>query len=197
MEALADSSLFGATWTRPASISTRSAMRSSALLTLFLGISVIQSDQLLVIGPDYVYKYNTTGWGWIHIALAIVLAAIAFGIFWGMTWARVSAILIAAISIVVMFLWLPYYPVWSIVVIALDVVVIWAIATWDADNAWRRGCLAIAGRRRFAVGYEAGSTPVSAGTRNESCLLVGSMILANTRSRNNSSPPAAWSNPSR
>ena len=77
-----------------------------ALLTLLLRISALSSDQLLVIGPDYIYKYNTTGWGWIRIVLATLFAVVAFGLFWGTTWARV--ILIAALSIVVIFLWLPY-----------------------------------------------------------------------------------------
>ncbi len=118
-----------------------------ALLTLLLRISALSSDQLLVIGPDYIYKYNTTGWGWIHIVLATLFAVVAFGLLWGTTWARV--ILIAALSIVVIFLWLPYYPVWSIVVIALDVVVIWAVATWDT---WRPlPCRFIAWRYPYAV----------------------------------------------
>jgi hypothetical protein len=47
----------------------------------------------------------------------------------------VAAIVIASVSIVVMFLWLPYYPVWSLVVIALDVIVIWAVTTWDNGRA--------------------------------------------------------------
>ena len=51
--------------------------------------------------------------------------------------------------------------------------------------------LANTGSRRFSVGYDAATTPVSASTRNESALLVGSMIRANTSWRNTSSPPAA------
>jgi hypothetical protein len=51
----------------------------------------------------------------------------------------VAAIVMASISIVVMFLWLPYYPVWSLVVIALDVIVIWAVATWDTAGRARNG----------------------------------------------------------
>jgi hypothetical protein len=51
-----------------------------ALLTLLQGISAIVNDQLLIIGPDYVYKFNTTGWGWIHIVVAILSGIIAFGL---------------------------------------------------------------------------------------------------------------------
>ena len=81
------------------------------------------------------YKFNTSGWGWVHIVLGILLIIIAFGLFWGTTWARILAIIIACLGIVVMFLWLPHYPVWSIVLIALNVLVIWAVATWDTTRS--------------------------------------------------------------
>lgn len=45
------------------------------------------------------------------------------------TWARAAAIVIASFSIITQFLWLPHYPVWAILIIALDVLVIWAAAT--------------------------------------------------------------------
>lgn len=103
----------------------------SGLLTVFQGISVLSADKLTMPAPDYVYGFNHTAWGWIHIIVGVLVAAVAFGLFWSTTWARVSAIVIAALSIVSMFLWLPQYPVWSIVVIALDIFAIWAVANWD------------------------------------------------------------------
>jgi len=108
---------------------------TAAVLTLLMGISAIVNDELLVIGPDYAYKFNTTSWGVIHIVIAILLGAVAVGLIMGLTWARVTAIVLASLSIVLNFLWLPYYPVWSIVVIALDIIVIWAIATWDTSRS--------------------------------------------------------------
>ena len=118
-----------------ASIAAGALLFTAAVLTLLEGISAIANDELLVIGPDYVYKFNTTTWGWIHIVVAILLGAVAVGLIMGTTWARVAGIVLASVSIVVNFLWLPYYPVWSIVVIALDVIVIWAIATWDTSRS--------------------------------------------------------------
>ncbi|HET9875883.1 MAG TPA: hypothetical protein VFQ37_08960 [Mycobacterium sp.] len=105
----------------------------SALLTILQGISALGADDLLIVGDgdvDYVYEFSTTAWGWILIVLGILLAAVAFGLFWGRVWARVAAIVMASISIVGMFLWLPHYPVWAIVVIALDIIVIWAVSAW-------------------------------------------------------------------
>jgi hypothetical protein len=121
-----------------ATFAAAALLLTSGILTLLTGVSAVVNNKLLVVQSDYVYKFNTTGWGWLHIVLGILLILVAFGLFWGTTWARVMAIIIACVGIVAMFLWLPYYPVWSIVLIALDVLVIWAIATWDTSQS-RRG----------------------------------------------------------
>ncbi|MBE1552147.1 hypothetical protein GGC64_006234 [Mycobacterium sp. OAS707] len=117
-----------------ASLATGALLLTCGVLTVLQGISALVNDELLVIGPHYIYKFNTTGWGWVHIVVGVLLGAVAIGLFVGAGWARAAAIVMAAISIVVMFLWLPYYPVWSLVVIALDVIVIWAVSTWDSTR---------------------------------------------------------------
>ncbi|MFB7723980.1 hypothetical protein ACFVUS_02375 [Nocardia sp. NPDC058058] len=101
------------------------------VLSILQGISAAASDDLLIVGTnDYIYKFNTSAWGWIHIVIGAIVVLTAIGLLTGATWARVAAIIIAAISIVENFLWLPYYPAWSLLIIALDVVIIWAISTW-------------------------------------------------------------------
>lgn len=101
------------------------------VLSILEGISAAASDDLVIVDVnDYLYKLNTTSWGWIHIVLGIVVVIAAIGLMMGTTWGRASAMVLAALSIIANFLWLPYYPAWSILIIALDVVVIWAVATW-------------------------------------------------------------------
>jgi hypothetical protein len=121
-----------------ASIGAGALLLTSAVLTVLQGIQALVDHRPLIIGSNYVYKFNATGWGWIHIAAGIVLGIVAMGLISGAVWARVTAIVMACISIVVMFMWLPYYPMWSIIVIALDVIIIWAVATWDTTAASRR-----------------------------------------------------------
>ncbi|WFN92406.1 hypothetical protein [Gordonia sihwensis] len=104
----------------------------AGLLGLFQGISAVVNDDLIVVGPQYVYQFDTTAWGWIHIVVGVLAMIIAIGMFTGAVWARVAAIVIASLSIIANFLWLPYYPWWSILLIALDLVVIWAVATWKS-----------------------------------------------------------------
>ena len=107
----------------------------SAVATILLGISTLAHDRTIVAGPGYSYEFSTIAWGWIHIIVGILVGVVAFGLFWSTTWARVAAIIIASLSIVTQFLWLPHYPVWAIVVIALDIFVIWAVATWESPAA--------------------------------------------------------------
>ncbi|WP_127784726.1 hypothetical protein [Rhodococcus sp. X156] len=104
------------------------------ILQFLQGLSALADDDILIVGPEYVYTLDTTAWGWIHLIVGALLAITGFCLFTGATWARVVAIFIAAISIIANFLWLPYYPVWSIVLIAIDVVIIWAVATWNTDD---------------------------------------------------------------
>ncbi|AHH14848.1 putative membrane protein [Nocardia nova SH22a] len=101
------------------------------VLSILEGISAVANDKLFVAGLDYIYEFDTTTWGWIHIVLGILLVIAALGLMSGTTWGRVAAITLAALSILANFLWLPYYPAWSILVIALNIVVIWAVATWQ------------------------------------------------------------------
>lgn len=105
-------------------------------LSILEGISAASSDDLLVVGTnDYIYKFNTHAWGWIHIVVGILVIITAYGLMTGTTWGRVGAMIMAALSIVANFLWMPYYPAWSLLIIALDALVIWAIATWKPTTA--------------------------------------------------------------
>jgi hypothetical protein len=117
------------------SIAAAFLLLTVGVLSILEGISAVVNDKLFVAGVNYVYQFDTTGWGWVHIALGILLVCASFGLMTGAAWARVTAIVLASLSIIGHFLWLPYYPAWSILLIALNVVVIWAIATWRPREA--------------------------------------------------------------
>ncbi|MFE5707346.1 hypothetical protein [Rhodococcus koreensis] len=115
-------------------------MVTVGIIQLCQGIAAVAKNEVFLVGVEYVYKFDLTTWGWIHIVLGAVVAIVGLALFTGAGWARVSAIIVAAVSILANFLWLPYYPVWSLVIIALDVVVIWAVSTWNpaADDGSAR-----------------------------------------------------------
>ncbi|NKY57454.1 DUF7144 family membrane protein [Nocardia flavorosea] len=114
-----------------ASIGASILLLTVGVLSVLEGIAAVARDELFVLGIDYVYEFDITTWGWIHIVLGAILIVAALGLMTGTTWGRVLAITVAALSILANFLWLPYYPWWSTLVIALNIVVIWAIATWQ------------------------------------------------------------------
>ncbi|WP_280423238.1 DUF7144 family membrane protein [Nocardia carnea] len=105
-----------------------------AAVSILEGIVAIAGDELYVAGVDYIYAFDTTTWGWIHVILGIVGVVCALGLMFGTAWGRYAAIGIAALVIIANFLSLPYYPAWSILIIALSVVVIWAAATWQPQR---------------------------------------------------------------
>ncbi|TQM33202.1 DUF7144 family membrane protein [Nocardia bhagyanarayanae] len=115
------------------SITAASMLLILAVTSILEGISALADDELYVTGTDYVYKLDTTTWGWIHVVLGILALICALGVLFGTAWGRYSALGIAALVILANFLSLPHYPAWSIVVIALSVVVIWALTTWEPE----------------------------------------------------------------
>lgn len=116
------------------SIAAAALLLVAGFITLFQGISAAAEDDVFVAGPDYVYELDLTSWGWIHIVFGILLILAGLALMTGATWARIVAIGLAALSIIVNFLWIPWYPLWSILIIAIDIVIIWAIATWRPER---------------------------------------------------------------
>ncbi|MGB7239390.1 MAG: hypothetical protein WBD41_25845 [Rhodococcus sp. (in: high G+C Gram-positive bacteria)] len=108
---------------------------TAGILSIFQGIAAIAKDDLLVVGYNYTYEFSVETWGWVHLVVGVLLLLAGIGLMSGATWARLVAIVVASLSIVANFLWLPYYPLWSILIIAIDLVVIWAVATWEPTRA--------------------------------------------------------------
>jgi hypothetical protein len=91
------------------------------------GLVAIIDDEFFVIGREYTFELDTTAWGWIHLLLGVLLIATGLGLFSRSPWAGITAIFLASLSAVANFFFIPYYPFWSILIIALNVWVIWAI----------------------------------------------------------------------
>ncbi|MFI2228472.1 DUF7144 family membrane protein [Nocardia testacea] len=116
------------------SIAAAALLLVSGFITLFQGISAAANDDVFVAGPNYIYELDLTGWGWIHIIFGILLILAGLALMTGALWARIVAIGLVSLSIIANFLWIPWYPLWSILIIALDIVIIWAIATWRPER---------------------------------------------------------------
>ena len=91
------------------------------------GLTAIFDDNFYVVARNYTFDLDTTGWGWIHLLVGLLLVATGFGLFSRQAWAGVTAIFLASLSAIANFFFIPYYPWWALLVIALDVWVIWAL----------------------------------------------------------------------
>jgi hypothetical protein len=97
------------------------------------GIVAIADDDFFVIAQEWVFKFSTTTWGWIHLGLGIVILLSGIGLFTANVWARTVGVVLALIAGLVAFAWLPWYPVWAIIFIAAAVAVIWALTAHGHD----------------------------------------------------------------
>ncbi len=95
------------------------------------GLAAIVEDDLFVVGKEYVFELDTTAWGWVHLLLGVVILLAGFALFSGKVWAGTLAIVLAVLSAIANFFYIPHYPFWAILIIALDVWVIWALTRPD------------------------------------------------------------------
>ncbi|CAL9302566.1 DUF7144 family membrane protein [Streptomyces sp. SudanB182_2057] len=109
----------------------------NGILAIFQGIAAIAEDDVYARVGDYVYRINLTGWGWILLILGIIAAIAGWGILTRAAWARAVGITLASLSLIAQFLFLPYQPLWSLIVMAIDVFVIWSLATYQPEPSRR------------------------------------------------------------
>ena len=94
------------------------------------GIAALLNDDLYISTPNYLYSFDLTGWGWVHLVLGVLVAVAGGAVLKGLTWGRVVGIVVVVLSLVANFLFIPWYPIWSLLLIALDIAVIWALIVW-------------------------------------------------------------------
>lgn len=99
----------------------------------YMGFVALVQGEFYVTVPDYVLELDTTTWGWIHLVAGVIVVLAGFGVLAGQAWARGVGIAVAAVSMMINFAFIPYYPIWSLLLLALDVCVIWALADHGHD----------------------------------------------------------------
>ena len=107
----------------------------AAMLMILMGafhaidglVAIFNDKYYLVPSTGLVVSVDYTAWGWVHLILGLVAIAAGIGLFRGAMWARVTGVIVAGVSAIVNFAFLGAYPVWAVTIIALDVLVIYAI----------------------------------------------------------------------
>ena len=114
-----------------------SAMLIIGCWQAIMGLAAIIDDDFYVVTSNYAFDIDTTAWGWIHLIVGVLVALAGLALFAGQTWAAIVAAVLAGLSAVINFFFIPYYPFWSLLIIALDVWVIWALTRPGASRAIR------------------------------------------------------------
>jgi hypothetical protein len=110
-------------------------MIMAGFFQLMAGLVALFENEFYVATRNYLFQFDATTWGWVHLLLGLVVALAGFGVLAGRTWARVVGITLALVSAVANFAFIPYYPFWALTVIAIDIFVIWALAAHGRDVA--------------------------------------------------------------
>jgi hypothetical protein len=119
---------------QPSGWATGGLMFAACALTLagifqaLAGIVAIANDNFFVRPRNYTFDLDTTAWGWIHLLVGIAVFAVGLGLFAGREWAAVGGIALAMLSAIANFFFIPYYPIWSLLIIGLDIWVIWSLS---------------------------------------------------------------------
>jgi hypothetical protein len=91
------------------------------------GLVAVLNDEFFVVTRNYTFDLDVSTWGWIHLIIGVVMLVVGFGLYSRATWAGVVAIVVAMLSAVSNFFFIPYYPIWALVVIGLNIWIIWAL----------------------------------------------------------------------
>ncbi|MGN9791416.1 DUF7144 family membrane protein [Streptomyces sp. OZ13] len=119
----------GSAWATGGTVFAGVLMLVEGVFGILSGIAAIAEDDVYTRVGDYVFKFNLTTWGWIHLILGILVAVTGWGILQGAAWARGLGVGLAALVVVLQFMWLPYQPIWAVVSIAIAVFVIWSLTS--------------------------------------------------------------------
>jgi len=97
------------------------------------GLVALFNDDFFVVTEEWVFQFDITTWGWIQLILGVVLLASGIGIFSGNVLGRTVGVIAAGLAAIANFAWLPYYPLWSIIVISVCIAIIWALTAHGRD----------------------------------------------------------------
>src|SRR5262245_4573785 len=97
------------------------------------GLIAIFDDTFYVATRNSIFQFDATEWGWIHLIFGIIIAVAGGYLLTGSVIARTVGVFLGLLSAILGFAWLPYYPVWGVIIIAIAVSVIWALTAHGRD----------------------------------------------------------------
>jgi len=122
-------------WARGPIVFAAGMLVITGVLQIFIAIPALIHDKIYDAAVQYLFAFDLTAWGWIQLITAIAAIVAGYGALRGLTWARMVGIAVAGFSMVIEFAYIPHFPLWSVLVIAIDTMIILALATYRLDEA--------------------------------------------------------------
>ena len=91
------------------------------------GLVAIFNDDFYIVTRNYTFDLDVSAWGWIHLLIGLVMLGVGFGLYARALWAVIGGLAIAMLSALSNFFFIPYYPIWALLLIVLDVWIIWSL----------------------------------------------------------------------
>ncbi|MEV0240994.1 hypothetical protein AB0I06_13850 [Streptomyces sp. NPDC050674] len=104
------------------------------LFAVLQGIAAIAGDEVYTSFGQYSFEFDLTAWGWIHLIVGVLVVAAGLGLFAGAAWARVVSAVVVGLALIANFLWLPYQPFWSIIMIVTGLFVLWSVFNYRSSR---------------------------------------------------------------
>jgi hypothetical protein len=129
-------------WTNGYTVFAVAGMLALGVWQVISGLTAVVRDGLYVTTPGYTYSFSVAGWGWLVLLLGVLIAGTGVVVLQGWSWGDTAAIVLVCLSMIANFLLIPFYPIWSLMIIAVDIIVIWALTapgrnvTWTPDGRW-------------------------------------------------------------
>ena len=111
-------------------------MMLSGAAGFFEGLAAGLNGHFYAPRANYPFAWSVHGWGWIHLIIGVVLFAAGVALLADRAWARAVGVVVASFMALANFLFIPFYPLWSIVLVALSVLIIWALVSPRSETRW-------------------------------------------------------------
>jgi hypothetical protein len=108
-------------------------MIMNGAFNVIAGLVALFQEEFYLVGREYIFEFNVTAWGWIHLILGVVMLLAGFALFRAASWARVVGVVLAVVSGIAAFAWIPQDPFWGALMIASSFFVIWALTAHGED----------------------------------------------------------------
>ncbi|MDI5978151.1 DUF7144 family membrane protein [Amycolatopsis magusensis] len=101
--------------------------------TVIEGLAGLLADGFYLVAPEAVLAFDLTGWGWVHTIVGVLVVGTGLALPSGAVWARVGTVVLLILNAAAQLAFLAVSPLWSLIVIVLCVVVIWAVLVHDEE----------------------------------------------------------------